>query len=243
MHDIAAPPDQTLAPLWDRARARFARAVAAIGAPGAIAALRALTPTLRRAIVGWLAPLERIVRALLLAQAGAIARAEPSSMRDAAARAANVPPRACGSPSASSAPARDREAPETWPARFALSPPRDPRRVPDARAPRIRALWGPPPPPPPPPPTRAPRPRSEADGAFRLALRLEAVRRVLADPAPHALRLARLIARAVRRFPEIAARYLFAHGRAGGCDAEDPRLIVDVLAQAMDARYAFPDSS
>jgi hypothetical protein len=236
MHDIAAPPDQTLAPLWDRARARFARAVAAIGAPAAIAALRALTPALRRAVLDWLAPLERIVRALLLAQAATIARAWPLSLPSAAAKrkagAAPAPSRAL-----------DRSSPETWPARFALSPPRDPRRVPDARAPRIRALWGPPPPPPPPPPTRAPRPRSEADGAFRLALRLEAVRRVLADPAPHALRLARLIARAVRRFPEIAARYLFAHGRAGGCDAEDPRLIVDVLAQAMDARYAFPDSS
>ena len=63
-------------PLWIRARAMFARAVAAIGAPAAIAAITLIGKTLRRDIVAWLCPLEHVVRKLLLAEAAELHRAE-----------------------------------------------------------------------------------------------------------------------------------------------------------------------
>ena len=71
-----APPTLTAEPLWIRARAMFARAVAAIGAPAAIAAITFIGKTLRRDIVAWLCPLEHVVRKLLLAEAAELHRAE-----------------------------------------------------------------------------------------------------------------------------------------------------------------------
>jgi hypothetical protein len=83
MTDIAASPSLIADPLWRRARAMFARALAAIGDIAIIAALKTLAPDVRRQIVAWLAPLEHIVRKLLLAEAAALhrrerARAKPS---------------------------------------------------------------------------------------------------------------------------------------------------------------------
>lgn len=69
MTDDPTAPSLTANPLWTRARAMFARALAALGAISAIAARRTLTPEVRRQIVAWLAPLEHIVRKLLLAEA------------------------------------------------------------------------------------------------------------------------------------------------------------------------------
>jgi hypothetical protein len=135
----------------------------------------------------------------------------------------------------------DRAHPETWPARFALAPPRDPRLLPESRAPRIRALWGPTPPPPPPPPPRAPRRAGEP--ALRFAFRLEALRRVLADPVPHAQRLARIFQRLSRRYPEAAQRFAIAPARPCVSDPVDPRLIVEVLAQAITAAPVLADTS
>jgi hypothetical protein len=115
--------------------------------------------------------------------------------------------------------------------------------VPNARAPRIRALWGPTPPAPRP---RTPNPRSkltDEHAAFRLARRFEALRRVLETPAPHARRLARLMTRAVRRFPEIAIRFATTPARAAGYDPADHRLGIDATGRAIDASAVFRDTS
>lgn len=76
MQAIAEPTSLTTLPLWERTRAMFARAVAAIGAPAAIAAIALITRALRRDIVGWLCPLESIARKLLLAEAAELKRTE-----------------------------------------------------------------------------------------------------------------------------------------------------------------------
>ena len=66
---------------------------------------------------------------------------------------------------------------------------------------------------------------------------------MLENPLPHAERLARLLTRAVRRFPEIVRRYFFAGARTGDYDPADPRLSIDALSAAFTAPEAFPDSS
>jgi hypothetical protein len=136
----------------------------------------------------------------------------------------------------------DLQRPETWRAQFSFALPRDPHLVPNAHAPRIRALWGDPPATRP-ARERTPRPVTEEDAPFRLARRFEALRRVLENPRPHAERLARLMARAVRRFPEIVRRYLFAPARTNDYDPADARLGIDAMGCAFTAPEAFPDSS
>jgi hypothetical protein len=242
-------------PFWARARAMFARAVAAIGAPAAIALLTSLPADLRRQIIAWLCPLEHVVRKLLLAEAAELHRAarecakrgvrteivslsSPSWSARPLPRTFLQPLKECAAGAARSNP--DMSRPETWAARFSFALPRDPHLVSNAHAPRIRALWGATPPDPPP---RPPRLITEEDAPFRLARRFEALRRVIENPQPHAERLARLIARAVRRFPGIARRYLFAPARTNDYDSADARLGIDVMGQAFDAPDAFSDSS
>ncbi|MGQ0534209.1 MAG: hypothetical protein ACT4OF_16190 [Caulobacteraceae bacterium] len=255
MQAIAEP--LTALPLWERTRASFARAVAAIGAPAAIAAIALLTRTLRRDIVGWVALLENIVRKLLLAEAAALKRTEPPP-RWATSQVTHIPlrgmaqhwspylhPRTIPAVATKCAPEAPRSSidlsrPETWSARFALALPRDPRAVPEARAPRILNPWGPPPPP---PPVRAPRsaPKPE-DAPLRLAHRLEALRRVLADPLPYARRLARLLPRLIRRYTQAAERFAIATARVHALDRVDPRLFIEAMAAALAAAYAFDTS-
>lgn len=179
-----------------------------------IAAIAAsFAPGVRRQIVAWLAPLEHIVRKLLLAETATLhqtLKTEPARLQPhhGAARAK-----------------RDPAQRQTSRATFALSPPRDPLLVPDARAPRIRALWdeG--------PPIfahalthahikRAPV-RSVRDAPVRLARRLEALQRVLENPLPHVRRLA----------------------RTGDYDKEDPRLAIDAISAALHAPDLITDSS
>jgi hypothetical protein len=255
MNAIAAP--ATTDPLWTRVRAMFARAVAVIGQPAAIAALTLLSERLRREIVSWLAPLEHIVRKLLLAEAAALKREHAMAWRQRPpVRTASLQARngagfkeRCEPEGSRSNPHASRHLdpahPETWSATFSLAPPRDPLAVPNARAPRIRALWGETPSEASPTSNATPRTRDggEENTALRLARRFEALRRVLENPQPHAQRLARLLARAVRRFPEIARRYWSAPARTGDYDKEDPRLSVDAMGAAFDAPYAFEDSS
>lgn len=281
MHDIA----ETRNPLWTRARAMFARAVDAIRLGqgfgekigdaascfvAQLASLKLMPPALRRDILAWLAPLEHVVRKLLLAEAAEIHRAE----RKAAARVRMeiVPLRGMAqticSPvyggaatrsvteaggktgSRSSLPASrsglDRTRPETWRVQFSLALPRDPHRVAAAHAPRIRALWGAT------APCRPAASHNDASGTrvisaedtpFRLARRFEALRRVLVNPRPHAERLARALARDVRRFSQAAQRYLFAPCRTNDFDPADPRLSLDATSAACVAPAAFSDSS
>jgi hypothetical protein len=273
MHDT----DPILTPLWRRARAMFARAVAAMGRAADIAVLAHLPRDLRRRIVAWLAPLEHIVRKLLLAEAAAL-RSAPSwtaslqartcaaiAVRGAAGAARSnlqppAPGRSAGPLARNSVQNRsaalraacaagaarsnlDPSKPESWPARFSLSLPRDPITVPDSRAPRIRALWGDAAPMLPHPSSRGPCTREECDSALALARRFEALRRVLENPLPHAQRLARALMRAMRRFPEIVTRYLHAPARTGDFDSADPRLSIDAIAIAFGAPLSFSDSS
>lgn len=236
MHVIAEP----LTALWDRTRAMLVRALAAIGAPEAIAATRVLTEERRRAIALWLGLIEHIVRKLLLAQAAMLApkeRPRTAGFQPAIQRAQRSPQR---SESPRTNRSIDRSQSQTWPAHFSLALPRDPLAVPESRAPRIRALWGNTPMPAKP----LPLPKaSERDVVLNLAFRLEALRRVLADPAPHAQRLARVLLRLRRRFPEVIQRFLVAPARVCFYDERDPRLSIDAMSRGMDGAIALRDSS
>jgi hypothetical protein len=274
-----APPTLTAEPLWIRARAMFARAVAAIGAPAAVAAITALGKTLRRDIVAWLCPLEHIVRKLLLAEAAELRRAELARIARAP-RIERVPLRGMavhwqrGSarpPAAQSTHARvvgddappeatcsklNRACPETWRASFSFALPRNPHLVRNSRAPRVLDPWGEYPPPKK-SDTHASAASSELstssntrvchsfseDSPFRLARRFEALRRVLDDPLPHAQRLARMLAREVRRFRQVVQRYVMAPCRSNDYDRQDPRLGIDAMGAAFDAPQAFPPDS
>lgn len=234
MHIISDPSAQ--AALWTRARSMFARAIEAIGEPSTIAAKAALTRQTKYDIAGWLGRLESIVRKLLLALAAALF---DEARQSGKAGARGLRPRHAPEVQAHASQARPEAArsdfnlaaPETWPARFALAPPRDPHAVPESRAPRIRALWGPTPAPLPPAPVRAESRVTEP--ALRFALRFEALKRVLADPIPYATRLARVMRRLVRRYPSAADRYAIAPARPCVSDEGDPRLIIDAITAAM----------
>jgi hypothetical protein len=234
------------ASLWTRARASFARAAAALGSAAKIAALGALTHKVRRQILAWIAPLEHVVRKLLLTEAARFAR-EAQHQRSAGLQTRIVFPHAPSGKSGgarTSGPELDLTSPETWPVHFSLAPPCDPHRVENEKAPRIRALW------------RsahlddahASRERHPAvrvrhpEDPVRLARRFEALRRVLDDPAPYARRLARLIERLRRRVPQVAQSYALAPARSNDYDRAEPRLCVDAISEALAALPAFPDS-
>lgn len=241
MHDIEIT--DTLAPLWERLRASFARAAVITGGAAAIAAHMAMAAALRREIHGWIGWLEHLVRKLLFAEAG---RLEPLGPRTSSSALHAAPPRAVASkgaaqPGRAAAPRANSQDPETWSVRFSLAPPRDPRAVPESRAPRIRALWGPSPPPAPPPPPTV-RARGERHAPLQLARRFEALRRVLADPRPYARRLADLMHRLVRRFPEVTLRFAARCARVGHFDRNDARLGVDCTAAALGSPLAFDSS-
>lgn len=246
------------APLWRRARDMLSRAFATLGGPGSIAAIAKLTGPLRRRIVGWLCPLEHVVRKLLLAEAAAFHRLEcAAAVRAAAgprliqiplrgvalhadAQPANAvsPPRAPAVGDVAGRSSPDLSHPESWSARFSFALPRDPLAVTDARAPRIRALWGPASQP---TPIQA-APRAHASG-LGLARRFEALRRVLENPLPHARRLARLLLRLTRRFPEAIRRYAVAPARVNDFDPDDPRLGVEACAAGFGGAGALADTS
>ncbi len=222
-----------IAALWSRARAMFARASAIIGAAQSLAAIASLTRARRREIACWLGLAESIVRKLIFAEASLLHR-EP------APRAAPHTANAAAKDHAKPARQIDPDQPSTWPARFAFAPPRDPLAVPESRAPRIRALWGPSSQPSPP----APRaPAHSTPTPLRFAFRLEALRRVFADPVPYARRLARIFHRLSRRHPEAAHRYAIASARPHGVDLADPRLIVEVIALALTAAAVLANTS
>jgi hypothetical protein len=260
MPRMTSPSPLNTEPLWQRTRASFARAIEAIGTPAAIAALKLLTRDLRRAIAGRILRLEHLVRKLLLAEATELHRAERA--RERGPRLERVQLRSLGMARTWTAGLQTRTStavatkcasedarskiepaqPETWPARFSFALPRNTHLVPNARAPRIRALWGPDTPPAP-APERTPRVMRDEDTPFRLACRLEALRRVLADPKPHAVRLARVLVREARRVPHLIHRYAFAAARTNDYDKEDYRLGIDVYGVCIDAPAAFRDTS
>lgn len=226
----------TVPELWTRTHAMFTRAIAAIGPLPQLAAIAQLTPSFRRSAVRWIALLEHIVRKLLLAEAAKLpvtpfAVSQPSSALGGSRARSNAPPRTI-----------ETSHPEVWSARFSFSLPRDERAVPESRAPRIRALWGNSSPSPP-PQARLPRVVDPERGGFRLARRLEALRRVLKDPLPYAQRLARIMRRVVRAFPQVVHRYAYTGAPTGFYDPHDPRLSLDALSPVIPAPVCFSDSS
>lgn len=248
MHDIADPAQH--GKLWLRARSMCARAIHAIGEPATLAGRGPLTHETRYDIAAWLARLESVVRKLLLAAAAAlVSEARAKAKKDTGPKLVRIPLTGMYAPPLPEKPPKtergprqlDLARPDTWPARFALAPPRDPYRLPDARAPRILDLSRPLPKPPPKP---APRPRRIVESALRFAFRLEALKRVLKDPLPYAERLARIMIRLIRRYPRAADRYAVAPYRPCVADDGDPRLTIDAIAAALcGAPILKPDTS
>lgn len=245
-HMQPAPPPSTTQPLWQRLRALFERVIAAIGAPAIIAALT-FAPGIRTGIVRQLALVEILARKLLLAEAAALASQPPQRgprliETTLAASGLYTPPQMRRRRRAPSrARALDLSKPETWSARFALAIPREAHAVQDRRAPRIRALWG---------GTRAlptphpePKPRTPAADAFRVACRAEALRRMLNDPAPYVIRLARARRIGVARSRETITRYALKAPRRFVGDTHDPRLTLDVFSAAVRAHAILTDTS
>jgi hypothetical protein len=214
----------TLPQLWRRLRAMFARAVDELGPPGSIAALPTLPRPLKRQIAGWLALMETILRKLLLAEA---VQLSPSPKEEGAGggvrRDAGINSRASCCAHFAQAPP-DRFRPDAWPTRFSLAPPREPYldhplSVPGAGATRCDGAA-----------------RERRDPVLRLAMRFESLRRVLDDPAPHALRLARLLQRRAPRDPSAAGRIAIALAFPYFVDCLDPRLIIEAMAIVIGLR-------
>jgi len=237
-HMQPAPPPPTTPPLWERLRALFERVIAAIGAPALIAALT-FAPGMRTGIVRQLALVEILARKLLLAEAAALSAQAPQrgprlvEITLAASGLYTAPQTRRRNRTSAKARALDLSKPETWSARFALAIPRDTRAVQDRRAPRIRALWGETHSPPAPKPT--PSPHATTSEAFRIARRAEALRRVLRDPAPYAMRLAHARRIGVARSPETITRYALKAPRRFVGDHQDPRLTLDIFGAAVRA--------
>lgn len=240
--NAAAPPPTTA--LWDRLRATFARVIAAIGAPAAIALLSLSTRSTRLNILRQLFMLESLVRKLLFAELATRAAAAPSR----GPHLTHIPIIRPGLIIVN--PARKRTTrnvnpvdfahPETWSASFALAIPRDTRLVRDRSAPRIRALWGPSARPVEEPPRSSQRQRATP---FRIARRFEALRRVLNDPAPHIRRLAIAQCRALKRAPNVVSQYALIAPRRYGYDPVDVRLPIDITCAALIARTKLCDTS
>lgn len=240
--NAAAPPPTTA--LWNRLRATFARVIAVIGAPAAIALLSLSAQSTRLSILRQLSMLESLVRKLLFAE---LATALLSAPSERGPRLTHIPIRP-GLVIVN--PARKRTSrnqrtpdlarPETWSAPFALAIPRDSRLVRDRSAPRIRALWGASARPIEPAPRAPHRQRSTP---FRIARRFEALRRVLTDPSPHIRRLAIAQSRALKRSPNVVSQYALIAPRRYGYDPVDVRLPIDITCAALVARSKLCDSS
>lgn len=115
-------------------------------------------------------------------------------------------------------PATDLAKPETWPASFRLALPRERTTSPNRRGakPTVNLY----------------------DSAFRLALRLEALRRVLNDPLPRARRLRR----ALHGEQHIIPRYALRSPRRFVADVADHRLTLDITSRILVAIAAFDSS-
>lgn len=239
----------TIANLWRRLRSMMARAVFVVGPLPALAVLASLTRRRHREIASCITRLEAIARKLILVAAAELHRAERDGAKPkqhphleivaASPRISAEARRAQAGGARSHLQSFDPAQPETWRVRFKLAPPRDDAAVSESRAPRIRALWG---------PTLAPPQRATSQlrdvtpAPMRLAQRFEALRRVVADPAPYARRLARILPRLCRRLSSAAERYAIAIPRSYAGDAGDPRLMIEAMALAMCVAPVFVSS-
>ena len=248
----------SIANIWTRVRSMFVRVSDIVGAIPALARLTLLWPSRQREIASAIALVETIVRKLIFIEAAEMQRnqpdqasrpprLEPVTPLSAGWSAGLRPAEALAKPACAAGAARpdlpgfDPTRPHTWRVRFKLCPPRDPLARSERRAPRIRALWGPSPPPPPLPAPKAKRRITPAP--LRLAQRFEALRRAISDPLPLARKLARILPRLCRRYPQAAERYATATAHPHRTDEGDPRLIIDAMVLALVAAPSFVNSS
>lgn len=242
----AAPTPQTTplprALLWERLRALFARIIAAIGAPALLATLT-LAPLMRKGITRQLALVEILARKLLLAEAAALPQPAPQrgprvvEVQLAASGLYTAPRARRRARAASTARAIDLNNPAAWHARFALAIPRDRRVVRDRDAPRARAFWDRAP-----TPMIEPAPRNHCTTAFTIARRAEALRRMLENPTPYVMRLARTRRIGVARSRETIQRYALRAPRRFVGDRRDPKLTLDIFMQAIRANEILGDT-
>lgn len=174
-----------------------------------VARIAMLSSDSRRAILARLRMIECYLRKLLLVEASAL-----PALPATAPRARAVAPRA----RRPSHPVTDFTKPETWSASFRLALPRSRDATPNRRG-------------------AAPSTNSY-DNAFRIALRLEAVRRVLNDPTSHARRLRRTL---IER-PHDIRRYALRAPRRYVPDASDNGLTLDITSRVLVAIAAFDSS-
>jgi hypothetical protein len=250
MTDAAAHPNSSS--LWSIAREMFSLMLLALGAPGAIAAHDRLSRKYRREILDWLEPLELLVRKLLLVEAAKLPRPAERRKTPRALTLKLIQSWARRKPRRRAIIEPNR--PATWRAPFRLLIPADPlyhpRPIESANPPRIRALG---------PPTlvreiwnardeaarianlAARRTARAKNATRRLALRFEAVRRVIDDPAPHAERLMRKLSRMPD--PPAAARRLAKAPAPRRHRAFANFALVAVKLQALTTPEAFSNSS
>ncbi|MGD2134302.1 MAG: hypothetical protein PVI23_16045 [Maricaulaceae bacterium] len=154
--------DSSPAGLWEAAKDLMRWLFAAYGRPVDIAAMGPLTAKEHREIASWLVAVERIARRLLVVEAGKLVKTLPAVIRS------STPPSA---PRTTTREKRlveqDLEDPSRWRVSF--------------RVPMARTCGG----------ARQESQGSGLKSAWPLAERIEAARRVLNDPAPYVLRLAR----------------------------------------------------
>jgi hypothetical protein len=250
MNTAAALPNSSS--LWHIADEMLRLMITALGGPGSLAAHERISRKTRRSVLDWLEPLETLVRKLLLVEAAKLPR--PAERRDTKRtltlalikswQRRKKPRRAIVEPNR----------PSTWRVTFRLAIPRDPalrkRHEPEISA-RVRAVG---------------RPmlvrdihRDQAAAArktmltarkikrasnalLRLAQRFEAVRRVIADPAPHAERLARALFRKRKSAAPAAQRLALIPAPRRDRGFADVALKAATL-QAIAATPAFKDSS
>lgn len=234
----AAIHQSTIAALWPRVRALFDRFIAVFGAPAALAILEFSSSDARRVIVRQLTRVEMYVRKLLLAEAMLLTQAKQRGPRLIAVplcanglyTSFNQTEREVGFTRGSNV---DRARPETWSVTFAFALPRDTHTVPETIAPRVRTLWGKAAQQ---PAASPPTPSQRRPAALRIARRVEALRRVLNDPTPHARRLAHAYRASSARNPTTLARYAFTTPRHLCVGRQDPQLDVDIHRASWIAR-------
>jgi hypothetical protein len=230
MSDTLDPP--LIAAFWARVRAMFERCHRVIVEP------EPLTPPSRRSITAWLALIETIVRKLLFAEAVRL-RADEAPRKARGPQLTLIPLHNVKLQTQARSRTRTAVARSAH-ARFRLAVPSDVLAVAESRAPHVRALWGPSQPPRADTHTPARDQRERVEPPARLALRLEALRSVLTDPAPHVRRFARVLA---RLRPAYADRYALSCAGSQGVDSKDPRLIIEAIALALTAATIFINSS
>jgi hypothetical protein len=171
-------PNDPIAKLWMIARALVCDAIHAFGAPAEVA--RTLSRFARHALARRLRALETLAMKLLLVEAARLAPVPPASSRHANAK--TIAARRTDAGWKPAVPPADPARPETWRVRFELRIPRAHERAAQPKQPsaRMAALGG-----------AAPDTARERAKAEKLARRLEALRRVVADPLPRARRLRR----------------------------------------------------